>query len=487
MSYITQRGLVLIKKYHLDLEKYRKELRVKPIIHTIYGKETSFDVYLENETKMYLPLVYGLEKFGNDITRFENKIPKGQPIQCIFEGELREQQIEPANITLESLRNENKRGGILQLPTGFGKTCLAIYIACQMKVKTIILVNKEFLLNQWKDRIKQFVPTARIGKIQQNTFDIENKDFVLAMVQTISQRPFPLNAFVSFGMMISDEVHNLGAEGFSKCLFKVGCRYRIGLSATPNRADGLSDVFKWHLGGIIYSKKLERKGLKPVVDIYRYENKEAKELMNINKEPNIPVMVTETAKNQTRNGLIIDLLIKHASEGRNILVLSERVNHLKDLYKMYSESPVSKEYPGGLYIGETCQIDREKASDNASVLFGTLRLVQEGFDQPKLNTLVYALFNGGPIKTRPDTDKVIRQTTGRIFRKVHNETCPLIIDVQDTHSVFKNQGYRRAVYYKDEKMKVNLFKVKQTTNNYTIKKSKCKETKITKFLINEME
>lgn len=488
MSYITQRGLVLIKKYNLEenLEEIRNELTVRPMVNNMYDKNVSFEVFLENANKMYIPLWYGLNKLTKesniDINGFENRIPDGDSIYCTFNGGLRDQQKEPINVALNALNDPNKRGGILQLPTGFGKTCLAIYLACLMGKKTIIIVNKEFLLKQWEDRIRTFAPTARIGKIQQNVFDIKNKDMVLAMVQTLSYRNYPINAFESFGFMITDEVHNLGAEVFSKCLFKIGCKYRIGLSATPERPDGLSKVFKWHIGEIIYAKEFKRSGLEPKVRIYKYNNKEAKEIENVKGDPNIPVMLTNIGENKVRNRFIINILESLVKKDRNILVLSERVAHLKILNTMYNSLEIAKEKPGGLFIGESTQTERDDISENANVLFGSIRLIQEGFDQPKLNTLVYALFNGGPMRNRPETKKVMKQTTGRIFRKAHTEICPLIIDIHDSYSVFKNQGYRRSAYYKDEKIETSIYKVIQTQETYTIdKQKKEKETKNTSF------
>ena len=87
---------------------------------------------------------------------------------------------------MESL--PEKGGGLISLPCGAGKTVISLYIISLIKKKTIILVHKDFLMNQWYDRIKQFLPSARIGKIQQNTIDVADKDIVLAMVQSISMK-----------------------------------------------------------------------------------------------------------------------------------------------------------------------------------------------------------------------------------------------------------------------------------------------------------
>ena len=100
-------------------------------------------------------------------------------------------------------------------------------------------------MTQWYDRITEFIPNAKIGKIQQNTIDIENKDIVLAMVQSLSMKEYNSNIFENFGLVIFDECHHLGAEVFSKAMPKVASKYMLGLSATPNRKDGLKRVFEW--------------------------------------------------------------------------------------------------------------------------------------------------------------------------------------------------------------------------------------------------
>merc|ERR1711934_1298259 len=96
-------------------------------------------------------------------------------------------------------------GGLICLHCGGGKTVIAINLISCLKKKTIVVVHKEFLVNQWIERVEQFLPDARIGKIQGPKFDIDNKDIVIAMLQTISMKEFPKNAFDSFGFAVADE------------------------------------------------------------------------------------------------------------------------------------------------------------------------------------------------------------------------------------------------------------------------------------------
>ena len=136
----------------------------------------------------------------------------GDDIDITFNGDLREEQKPIEKIYLDSA--DKIGGGIISLKCGGGKTVLALHIISMLKKKTIVVVHKDFLMTQWRDRIKQFLPNARIGKIQQNTIDIEDKDIVLSMVQSLSMKEYSEDTFDSFGLAVFDECHHLGAEVF---------------------------------------------------------------------------------------------------------------------------------------------------------------------------------------------------------------------------------------------------------------------------------
>ena len=111
---------------------------------------------------------------------------QGTDINIEFNGDLRPEQKPIEEIYLKNA--EEKGGGIISLKCGGGKTVLALHIISMLKKKTIVVVHKDFLMTQWRDRILEFLPDARIGKIQQDTVDIEDKDIVLSMVQSLSMK-----------------------------------------------------------------------------------------------------------------------------------------------------------------------------------------------------------------------------------------------------------------------------------------------------------
>ena len=189
---------------------------------------------------------------------------------------------------------EERGGGVISVPCGFGKTVLALYSVAALKVKTIVIVHKEFLMDQWKERIEFFLPDAKVGKIQGDVVKIEDKDIVIGMLQSISMKDYPDEVFNSFGFVIYDECHHLGAEVFSRSLIKVGCKYTLGLSATPKRADGLTKVFEWFLGDTVFSiKQREQEEVKVKLIKYYNEDDEYSDIKtNFKGQINMPIMIT---------------------------------------------------------------------------------------------------------------------------------------------------------------------------------------------------
>ena len=252
-SYLGQKGYT-ISKNEISIEtqkKIRSDLTIKPYVPGTPNANsiTSFPAYRESSNKIYVPHYYGVEHFG---TPKEYKINEGENIYLEFNGELRDYQVPVVNKYLDHVRNVAVGGGLLELPCAFGKTCLALNIISQLKKKTFIIVHKEFLMNQWIERIGQFLPNAKLGKIQGQIIDIDNKDIVIGMLQSLSMKEYPSTIFNSFGLTIIDEVHHIGSEVFSNSLFKIVTKYMLGLSATMNRKDGTTFVFKMFLGDVIF-------------------------------------------------------------------------------------------------------------------------------------------------------------------------------------------------------------------------------------------
>jgi SNF2 family DNA or RNA helicase len=166
-AYLGKKGYTIPKKIlEKEDEKFlRKDLFVKPEVNGInYGAVTEdsyFPVFRENDNKIYLPRFYGIERYGHPI---ENEIQDGDNISLEFDKPLRDYQENIIKVYIDHVKSDciNGGGGILDVYTGSGKTVMALKILSILSKKTLIIVHKEFLMNQWIERIEEFLPTAKI-------------------------------------------------------------------------------------------------------------------------------------------------------------------------------------------------------------------------------------------------------------------------------------------------------------------------------------
>lgn len=211
-SYLGNKGYSIYKVCLTSeiLSYIKKELTVKPFTQNSIVETISFPVYQESNKKIYVPRFWGLKVFGKPN---KVKINEGSPINIEFKGKLRKEPVNQEEIVdayLNSLKNQElsyNSGGscLIELKCGGGKTILALNILSKLKKKTIIFVQKTFLKNQWIERIEEFLPDAKVGTIQGQIIDIENKDIVIAMVQSISMKSYPESLFDDFGFAVYDE------------------------------------------------------------------------------------------------------------------------------------------------------------------------------------------------------------------------------------------------------------------------------------------
>ena len=202
-TYVGYKGYTIYKE-NISVEEQqmlRKDLNVKPFVpKSSLIKPQPFPVYRESKKKLYIPRFYGLEIYGE---ADEMLIEDGKKINLKFNGELRPKQKPVVEKYMKHIKNNHS--GLLALHTGFGKTCLALNIISRIKQKTLIIVHKEFLLRQWIERIEQFLPDARVGRIQAKTIDTEDKDIVICMLQSLSMKDYPKDMFKEYGLSIYDE------------------------------------------------------------------------------------------------------------------------------------------------------------------------------------------------------------------------------------------------------------------------------------------
>lgn len=461
MSYLSKRGYVLKKEFFTqdELLELKKELRARPLTDDKFNKnnnDTTFPIYIETKTKMYIPKMFGIKKFGYPESILENYTGKLWDHEIEFNGKLFDRQIE----SCDALYNAciEKGGGILEAVAGSGKTFLCLNILSKLKSKTIIIVNKISLLHQWKTEIEKFLPNASIGILQgQKNVDIIDKDITVAMLQSLSRIDYPDELFKGISVTVIDEVHNVGSENFSKVLFKLCSKYTIGLSATPNRADGCEYVFKMHLGDIVYKSTIEREGKPPIIKCLKITSEDGsyKEIFSTNrftgqKTIQFTSMLSELIEMSKRNKLIIELIKNCIKEKRKILVLSDRRNHLVKL-KEFIDSDTTVTFTSGLFLG-SMKIEELNKSKSCDLILATFAAFKEGVSVSDLDTLILITpkkYIGHLKNTTKNENGSMEQIVGRILRKTHIERNPMIIDLFDNFSIYKSQGNSRKVFYKE--------------------------------------
>lgn len=399
----------------------------------------SFPVYVESASKLYIPRAIGLRWFGAPT---HDKLAAGDAAPgMVFAGQLRPEQEAPVAAFLTAAADPLQRGGLLVLPCAFGKTSLSLCIASRLGRKTLVVCHKSFLMDQWRERIAQFVPTARVGLIQQKKIDVAGADIVVASLQSLAMRAYPESLFTAFHTVIFDEVHHTSAEVFSRALAKLSAPVMLGLSATPDRKDGLRKVFEWHLGEAVYSirKRDDTALLVQFVKFFDPAPEYSRIKLMWNKKPNTAAMINQICAFGPRNDRILEEIrrVHEAEPDRRYLIMSDRRGHLLELQKMLDASGMGTT---GLYLGGMKQ-ELLAASTTRKFILATSSMTAEAFDVPALNTLVVA----SPLSS-------MEQPVGRIQRQKASERThvPLVIDVWDELGSFANQGMRRAAFYKKQ-------------------------------------
>jgi superfamily II DNA or RNA helicase len=287
----------------------KTELTVKPQTHGFNNvNQPTFPVYRESINKIYVPHYYGISQFGVPQTY---KISEGVDIDLKFNGSLRDYQEPVVYKFINYVKQHNVGGGLLELPCAWGKTSASLYILGQLKKKTLVIVHKEFLMNQWIERIHQFLPDATIGKIQGQVIDVENKDIVLCMIQSLVSKEYPSHLFESFGFTIIDEVHHISSQTFSNSLFKVVTKYMLGLSATMERKDGTTKIFKMFLGDVVHKVDVKNEHDVEVRSIvYKTNDDDFNDtILDYKGNPQISSMISKLCQYNYRTEFIIKVLI----------------------------------------------------------------------------------------------------------------------------------------------------------------------------------
>ncbi len=335
------------------------------------------------------------------------------------------------------------REGIIVAPCGAGKTMMGLGAMQMCDQKTIVLVHTADLANQWKDRIAAQLSSDLGDSIKVTMYGNGKKDdtgnIVIASFQTLARMRFDdlLEFGKQFGLCIVDEAHHVPASTFSAVMFGMTARARLALTATPDRPDGLGDIMYWHFGKAvkeIHTSDLIENGnvLAPRVHFFQTYWKP-----DGNKE--WVKMVNDMCSDKERNSKLLDLVSRAVNQNRQVLVLSDRVQHCIDMAEQTADMGIES----ATLVGKMTKKQREevlKLADQRHIkaLFATT-VADEGLDLPGLDTLI--------LTTPTRSMGKIQQRIGRIMRRAENKKEPLVIDFVDRSKPLFYMHRKRSRFY----------------------------------------
>jgi len=363
----------------------------------------------------------------------------GDSIAVRFEGALRDDQQRAVNAMVAH------DAGVLCAPTAFGKTVVAAAIIARRSVSTLILVHRTELLRQWQERLQAFLgggpdvvgvigggkskPTGRID---------------IAVMQSLSRRGEVDARVESYGQLIVDECHHVGAVSFDAILRRANAKFVVGLTATPIRRDGQQPIIFMQCGPTRYTAVRAERAPKDLEVVPRTWPKP----VVVPADAGIQDVFRELAADTDRTSAIAEEVHAAFNQGRKVLVLTERTEHLDALLAALTRIPAPLVLHGRMSRKQRAALSaalEALPADAPRVLLATGRLVGEGFDHPPLDTLVL----GMPISWKG----TLQQYAGRLHREHANKSDVRIIDFVDTgHPALvrmwekRRQGYRAMGY-----------------------------------------
>lgn len=406
----------------------KKKLTVQPYLP---GSPTviNYCMYKIYEGYIYIPKYFSIQ---GDTNTGDTKLENNHAVVKIdVNCTPRDYQKDSIAIIHDELLKNNSC--IACLYTGWGKTFASLYISHMLGVKTLIIVNKESLLEQWKEQIIKF--TGIVPGIIQGTIINTEPSICIGMIQSISMKEY-MDVFKDFGFTIYDETHHYCSKVFSNVFFKIRTKYNLGLTATIKRADKLEYVLEWFLGKITVDIKLLI--IEPEIHIYSFhEYNENTIKFNVNGKINSPGTLTAITENKIRTEFILKIIKDMYNCQRKFLVLTDRKAHCEYIKESLNNFSV------GIYYGGM-KIEDLKKSNECRIIVATYQMASEGYDNPELDTLILA---------SPKCN--VEQAVGRILRK-KNKNNAIVVDVNDCISIFNNWNKKRQSFYKSRNFKVKI-------------------------------
>jgi superfamily II DNA or RNA helicase len=341
------------------------------------------------------------------------------------------------------------QSGILQAPTGKGKTVMAIAALAAYGRSTLVVVPKDDLITQWRERLLEHTELTfkQIGIIQQDVCHYAGCPITIASLGSLAiPGRYPEDVWKCFGVVCFDEVHRLGADYFSTVCHLSSARIRLGLSATPDRSDGKDIVFRSHIGPT--RVKLETSDTS--FRVLRYTSKwrcprqkKGGEIVIVPHSANKAGHIeNHLVKDEGRNMLLTYMAVSAYKKKRHTVLFSSRTEHLKDLEALMVKAGVPRSDIGHYYGSQ--KPETLKAAGVRPIVLATYGKMAEGTDIPSLDCCILAT---------PRSNVV--QCIGRIRRELPDKPLPVVFDVDDRDSpVFGGYKKGRQKFYKKEEAEI---------------------------------
>jgi len=420
----------------------------KKIGKNTFGTERYFKFVEETENEVIVP-----RGFIGKLIRFcrENKIEHDfiderkmlKEIPFLFNAQLREHQ----QAVIKSISKKDL--GVIVAPPGSGKTIVALKIISDKLQPTLIIVHRKQLVDQWIERIETFlgIPKTEIGKIGQGKSKV-GKKITVATIQTLSKefdKSDSGNLKTDFGTVIVDECHHLPAETFRNTIAKLQTFYLYGLTATPFRKYNDGKLIFIHLGEVISEIKSNEISTAQQAKII-IRNTELDVPFN-SKTDQFETLSKILIHDSARNKLILQDVIIELKEGKRVVIITERKEHIDSLYQYLKQSYETITLSGD--DSESNRVSKWKIlkEGNYQVLITTGQLFGEGTDLQNANCLflVYPFSFEG---------KLI-QYIGRVQR---SEVTPTIYDYRDIKIDYLNKLFlKRNTFYRKIEKQATLF------------------------------
>lgn len=437
-------------------------------------------IYMGKDTEGYIRIPRGLrdnlisscKEAGIDYEIVDHR-EKGRPIRVSFQGDLRTQQ----NLAAERLLAYDH--GILSAATAFGKTVVCSYLIAERKVNTLILLQSKDLLEQWVEELKKFLSIDEELPVYKTKSGREKRrDSVIgilhgskntltgivdvAMVGSMYSKGNFNEWINSYGMVIMDECHHCGSNTSIEVMEKVNARYVYGVSATPKRGDNLEKVTYMLLGPIRHSYTAKERAVEQGIGHYVYP-RYTRVIDTNESRNNINGAYSLISTSAVRNDMILEDTRACVKEGRTPVILTKYKEQAKYLYDNLQRDADRVFLLYGDYSDkENSDVRRklkEVSKEQSLILVATGQKIGEGFDYPRLDTLMLA----APVSFAGRLEQYI----GRLNRDYEGKKEVIVYDYVDSHiRFFDNMYAKRLRTYKriGFQLITNVILSKQTVN-----------------------